>query len=55
MLILTDVQPWSAFGFVAALLESLPFIGLIFSVSNRVGAAMWAHGAHIFQVRMSVN
>ncbi|KAI0275468.1 hypothetical protein BC834DRAFT_815752 [Gloeopeniophorella convolvens] len=31
------------FGFAAALLESLPFIGLVFSVSNRVGAAMWAH------------
>ncbi|KAF8263792.1 hypothetical protein EI94DRAFT_1739992 [Lactarius quietus] len=31
------------FGFTAALLETLPFIGLIFSVSNRIGAAMWAH------------
>jgi len=31
------------FGFAAALLESLPFIGLIFSISNQVGAAMWAH------------
>jgi len=34
---------YRSFGFVAALLESLPFVGLIFSVSNRVGAAMWAH------------
>lgn len=33
-----------AFGFTAALLESLPIIGLVFTVSNRVGAAMWAHG-----------
>ena len=32
------------FGFTAALLETLPFIGLIFSISNQVGAAMWAHG-----------
>jgi len=32
-----------AFGFVAALLEGLPIIGLVFSISNRVGAAMWAH------------
>ncbi|KAJ3574274.1 hypothetical protein NP233_g1870 [Leucocoprinus birnbaumii] len=32
-----------AFGFAAALLEGLPIIGLVFMVSNRVGAAMWAH------------
>ncbi|OJA19788.1 hypothetical protein AZE42_11368 [Rhizopogon vesiculosus] len=32
------------FGFVAALLEGLPIIGLIFTVSNGIGAAMWAHG-----------
>lgn len=25
-------------------MEAIPFIGLIFSVSNRIGAAMWAHG-----------
>ncbi|KAJ7583357.1 hypothetical protein C8J56DRAFT_863949 [Mycena floridula] len=31
------------FGFTAALLEGLPFVGLFFTVSNRVGAAMWAH------------
>jgi len=31
------------FGFAAALLETLPFVGLIFSISNQVGAAMWAH------------
>jgi hypothetical protein len=31
------------FGFAAALLEGLPIIGLIFTVSNRIGAAMWAH------------
>ncbi|TFY73020.1 hypothetical protein EWM64_g10992, partial [Hericium alpestre] len=31
------------FGFAAALLESIPLLGLIFSVSNRIGAAMWAH------------
>lgn len=34
------------FGFTAALLESLPFIGLFFTISNQVGAAMWAHGAY---------
>ena len=33
-----------AFGFTAALLESLPIIGLVFTISNRIGAAMWAHG-----------
>ena len=36
----------SAFGFAAALLETIPFIGLLFSVSNRIGAAMWAHGQY---------
>jgi hypothetical protein len=34
----------AAFGFVATLLEDLPIIGLVFSISNRIGAAMWAHG-----------
>ncbi len=28
------------FGFAATRLEALPVVGLIFSVSNRVGAAM---------------
>ena len=37
----------SAFGFAAALLESIPVIGLAFTISNRVGAAMWAHGKSI--------
>ncbi|GAA5900318.1 hypothetical protein JCM6882_002305 [Rhodosporidiobolus microsporus] len=31
------------FGFVASLLERIPLVGLVFSVSNRIGAAMWAH------------
>ncbi|KAI0321205.1 hypothetical protein OF83DRAFT_1100720 [Amylostereum chailletii] len=34
---------YRAFGFAASLLESIPFLGIIFSVSNRIGAAMWAH------------
>ncbi|KAH9942955.1 hypothetical protein B0H21DRAFT_779787 [Amylocystis lapponica] len=34
---------YRAFGFAAALLERLPIVGLVFSVSNRIGAAMWAH------------
>ncbi|KAF5373597.1 hypothetical protein D9758_000886 [Tetrapyrgos nigripes] len=34
---------YRTFGFTAALLEGLPIIGLIFNISNRVGAAMWAH------------
>ena len=34
--------PATAFGFAASLLESIPIIGLGFSVSNRIGAAMWA-------------
>ncbi|BGP38870.1 hypothetical protein JCM10449v2_002808 [Rhodotorula kratochvilovae] len=31
------------FGFVASLMERIPLVGLIFSISNRIGAAMWAH------------
>ncbi|CAL1693789.1 unnamed protein product [Somion occarium] len=34
---------YRAFGFAASLLEGLPFIGLVFTISNRIGAAMWAH------------
>ncbi|KAI3621277.1 hypothetical protein WG66_014508 [Moniliophthora roreri] len=34
---------YRTFGFTAALLEGLPIIGLFFMVSNRIGAAMWAH------------
>ncbi|KAJ7496857.1 hypothetical protein FB451DRAFT_1456743 [Mycena latifolia] len=34
---------YRTFGFTAALLEGLPIVGLIFTISNRVGAAMWAH------------
>ncbi|KAG8946346.1 hypothetical protein FRC04_011892 [Tulasnella sp. 424] len=30
------------FGFTAALLEMIPLAGLLFSISNRVGASMWA-------------
>ncbi|KAL1667502.1 hypothetical protein GGF50DRAFT_112230 [Schizophyllum commune] len=33
---------YRTFGFVAALLEGLPIIGIVFTVSNRIGAAMWA-------------
>ncbi|EPS99426.1 hypothetical protein FOMPIDRAFT_1050701 [Fomitopsis schrenkii] len=33
---------YRAFGFVAALLERIPLLGLVLSISNRVGAAMWA-------------
>jgi hypothetical protein len=31
---------YRSFGLVAALLESIPIIGMVFSISNRVGAAM---------------
>lgn len=33
-----------AFGFAAALLESIPLAGLFFTISNRIGACMWAFG-----------
>ncbi|KAH9926445.1 uncharacterized protein B0H18DRAFT_1006135 [Fomitopsis serialis] len=42
--IFMEERKWDyrAFGFVAALLERIPLLGLVFSVSNRIGAAMWA-------------
>jgi hypothetical protein len=44
--IFMEERKWDyrAFGFTAALVEHIPFVGLLFTVSNRVGAAMWAHG-----------
>ncbi|EJD49634.1 hypothetical protein AURDEDRAFT_112468 [Auricularia subglabra TFB-10046 SS5] len=33
---------YRAFGFTAALLEGIPILGLLFTVSNRIGGAMWA-------------
>ncbi|KAJ3732662.1 hypothetical protein DFJ43DRAFT_1072064 [Lentinula guzmanii] len=33
---------YRTFGFITALLEGLPIIGLVFTISNRIGAAMWA-------------
>ena len=41
-----SLTSYLAFGFAAALLEGLPIVGLIFTISNRIGAAMWAHGMY---------
>jgi len=43
--VFVEERKWDyrTFGFTAALLEGLPILGLIFTISNRVGAAMWAH------------
>ncbi|WFD36949.1 hypothetical protein MCUN1_003841 [Malassezia cuniculi] len=40
------------FGFTALLLERIPFFGIIFSISNRIGAAMWAHDLEKRQQRV---
>ncbi|CAE6505921.1 unnamed protein product [Rhizoctonia solani] len=34
---------YRAFGFAAALLESIPIIGIGFTISNRIASCMWAH------------
>ncbi|KAF8601198.1 hypothetical protein BDV93DRAFT_524923 [Ceratobasidium sp. AG-I] len=34
---------YRAFGFVAALFESLPILGIGMTISNRIASAMWAH------------
>ncbi|KAL7415672.1 hypothetical protein BDY24DRAFT_413246 [Mrakia frigida] len=43
-LLFVEERKWDyySFGFAASLLESLPFVGMFFSISNRIGAAMWA-------------
>ncbi|SPN99752.1 uncharacterized protein DNG_02603 [Cephalotrichum gorgonifer] len=36
------VAPYTAFGLVATLLEMIPFISILFTFTNTVGAALWA-------------
>ncbi|SPO27992.1 uncharacterized protein UTRI_05135 [Ustilago trichophora] len=43
---------YRSFGFVAALMERIPLIGMVFSISNRIGAAMWAHDLEKRQQRI---
>lgn len=38
---------FEVFGFACALLEGLPIIGILFTISNQIGAAMWAHGEFV--------
>ncbi|GAA5888528.1 hypothetical protein JCM5296_001058 [Sporobolomyces johnsonii] len=41
------------FGFVAALLERIPLLGLVLSISNRIGSAMWSFDLEKQQHRYS--
>lgn len=43
LFIVERLKEFRMFGFTAALVERLPLIGIVFSISNRIGAAMWAH------------
>ena len=43
LFIVENLIKYRSFGFCAALLERVPLAGLLFSISNRIGAAMWAH------------
>ena len=40
-----------AFGFSAALLRSTPLIGIFFTISNRIGACMWAFGTSSYSAQ----
>ena len=42
-----------AFGFAATLLESTPLLGLFFTISNRIGACMWAFGTSNIHLRVT--
>ncbi|GAA6060717.1 hypothetical protein JCM10212_003338 [Sporobolomyces blumeae] len=35
-------KEYRMFGFVASLMERIPLVGIVFSISNRIGSAMWA-------------
>ncbi|KAG8689906.1 hypothetical protein FRC11_014954 [Ceratobasidium sp. 423] len=43
--VFVEERKWDyrAFGFTAALLESIPIIGIGFTISNRIASCMWAH------------
>lgn len=43
---------YRSFGFAAALMERIPLVGMVFSISNRIGAAMWAHDLEKRQQRI---
>jgi hypothetical protein len=51
LFIVEHLRELRMFGFIAALLERLPLIGIVFSISNRIGAAMWAHDLEKLQHR----
>lgn len=43
LFIVERLKEFRMFGFTAALVERIPLVGIVFSISNRIGAAMWAH------------
>lgn len=43
LFVVEHLVEFRSFGFVAALCERIPILGIVFSISNRIGAAMWAH------------
>jgi len=45
----TPNTAYAVFGFAASLLESIPIVGLVFTISNRIGAAMWAFGERFLE------
>ncbi|THH28668.1 hypothetical protein EUX98_g5513 [Antrodiella citrinella] len=46
--------PYQSFGFTAALLESLPFVGLIFTISNRIGAYLEKRQHYVAELKAGV-
>jgi hypothetical protein len=40
-------KEYRLFGFTSAVIERIPLFGLVFSISNRIGAAMYAHDVRL--------
>lgn len=49
------VAPYTAFGLVATILEMIPFVSILFTFTNTVGAALWAADIEANHASMAVD